>query len=280
MVPRSVSDLYKAQQKRTLEAIFATRAEWSKLSKPEDFSRIASRLFGIVTSAQFGAATDGARMVPAALEEGGYPESRVAKTNPAAFAGVASDGRSLESLLALAPTIGANLPTSARLAAGSSWLDLVVQQQIGDAGRGASSVTIAASRNTEWIRYVNPPCCQNCAILAGRVYRYSHGFQRHPRCDCQMRPVSDREPPSGYTDTIEIDQIHDLTEAQRQALDAGADLNRVVNAYRSRYGGRSKMTTTYEMGRGSARLTPDGIYRLTKSREQAIDMLRRYGYLI
>lgn len=221
-------------------------------------------------------------MVPAALGQTGFPEKPLALVNPKAFMNVASDGRSLESLLWLVPDVAdrAGGPVVQRMAAGRTFLDLVTHRQVADAGRGASSVAIAATARTGWVRYVNPPCCQRCAVLAGRVYRYSQGFKRHHRCDCQMRPVSDREPPEGYTDTIKPDQIHDLTDAQREALAEGADLNRTVNAYRKRLKDRDKMTTTYELARGGGRLTPDGIYQVASSREQAIAMLRTHGYLL
>jgi hypothetical protein len=32
--------------------------------------------------------------------------------------------------------------------------------------------------------------CGRCILLAERLYRYSTGFLRHPRCDCQMKPVT------------------------------------------------------------------------------------------
>lgn len=280
---RPVADYYAAQQARTLATTVAVRAEWGKLSKPSDFGRVANRMLALVGAAQLGAARDGAVMVPAALEASGFPEPQSARVNPAGFSGRASDGRSLESLLWQAPRVAedAGGELVQQMAAGRGWLDLAIQRQVADAGRGSSSAAITATRGAGWVRYVNPPCCQRCAILAGRLYRYSHGFQRHYRCDCQMRPVSDREPPSGYTETITPDQIHDLTGAQRKALAEGADLNRTVNAYRARMSGRDKMTTTTELSRrGQRRLTPDGIYQVAASRAQAVEMLRVYGYLL
>lgn len=172
-----------------------------------------------------------------------------------------------------------------------AWLDLAIQRQISDTGRLASGTAIAATRNTGYVRYVNPPCCQDCAILAGRWYRHSAGFQRHHRCDCQHRPASSREVPAGYTDTIALDQIRDLTAAQRKAIDDGADLNQVVNAYRRQTPSRRhRMQTTTEgtsragwygrTGRGGRRLTPEAIYTQARSREEAVRLLADYGYLI
>ena len=267
---QSVADFYAAQQQRTLAATLAARAEWSKLSKPDDFGRVANRLLGLIGSAQLGAARDGVAMVPAALEESGFAEPQLARVDPAGFAGWASDGRTMESLLWQAPRIAdeAGGPLVQRMAAGSNWLDLMVHQQIIDAGRGASGVTITATRNAGWVRYVNPPCCQNCAVLAGKFFRHNAGFERHWRCDCQHRPASESEPPEGYTDTIQPDQIHDLTEAQRKAVEDGADLNQVVNAYRrvtpSR---RTQMFTTTE---GTTRRGWASYVRRNIDREQGV----------
>jgi hypothetical protein len=108
-----------------------------------------------------------------------------------------------------------------------------------------------------------------------------------------------------------------LTKAQRQALEDGADLSQVVNAHR--VGARSKdgMTTsegttrrglasrrmrelaaaegrtlaetstavgrrgyiTNYVERRTTRLTPEGIYRVSATREEAIQRLRDNGYI-
>jgi len=75
-----------------------------------------------------------------------------------------------------------------------------------------------------------------------------------------------------------------------EALEEGADLNQVVNAQRGVYvaGGR-KLTregTTRRgfararLGRGTPRLTPDQIFLQARSREEALQMLYRNGYLL
>ena len=85
--------------------------------------------------------------------------------------------------------------------------------------------------------------------------------------------------PKGYRADIDPDQIHDLTEAERKALAEGADLGRVVNSQRG--AAKDRMTTTAGPGpREGARLTPDGIYQRAGSRDEAVDLLRRHGYLI
>lgn len=96
-------------------------------------------------------------------------------------------------------------------------------------------------------------------------------------CDCTRTPTTlDR---LGDTATeIGPDDITGLSEAQRDALREGADLPRVVNAERGRSDDR--MTTTELARSGRARLTPDGIYAVSTTREEAIQRLREHGYLL
>lgn len=314
---QAVSDLYAAQQRRTLTATLATREQWAKAGSPAKFGRVVNSMFALIASAQLGAAREAAQSVPAALEESGYPETQLARVRPAGMAGWASDGRPLESLLWLAPDVAADggKSLSEQMAAGQAWLDLMVHRQVTDAARSASSVAITATSRTGYVRFVSPPCCQRCAVLAGKFFRFNTGFQRHFRCDCIHRPTSSREPRGGYADTVSTDQIHDLTDAQRRAINDGADLNQVVNAYRSRLSGLDKMMTTTEgttkrgyasyiqravdrargqqtqyvvsksrgrrnVTRTKARPTPERIYQIAESREEAVRMLTLHGYVV
>lgn len=66
---------------------------------------------------------------------------------------------------------------------------LIVSSLVNDAGRSAMGAWVASRRTeTGYIRTLTPPSCSRCAILAGRWYRWSDGFQRHPGCDCEMVP--------------------------------------------------------------------------------------------
>src|SRR5205085_2059430 len=100
------------------------------------------------------------------------PEARVVA---AKFGQTASDGRSLISLLEQAQS--------------SSQLERMAWTQVADAGRAAQSAEIAVRPQvTGYVRHLNPPSCGRCTVLAGRFYRYSTGFLRHPACDCIMVP--------------------------------------------------------------------------------------------
>lgn len=297
MLPQAVSDHYEAQQRLTVATLALTRREWARMGEDFDASwrEVGPRLLLLTASAQVGAARSGAAYVPASLEQVGAAAEPVGTVVPEAFAGIASDGRPLDSLLYGAVTTAKDARTAqsteAALAAGGKWLDMAVHTMVADAARSAASVAIAARPKTGWIRMVNPPCCQRCAVLAGKHFKWNQGFQRHPRCDCRHIPYAESDP---FDPGINIgpEDVKDLTRVQRQAIADGADMNQVINSRR----GRSKdgMTTTegatrrgvagkaLGAGRGqrAKRLTPEGIYRTSASREEAIELLRQNGYLL
>lgn len=272
---------YAAQVRRGEATALLARRQWRTLASVDDFDRIATRLSLTVTSGQLGAAREGVAYASSML--GGLGADVV----PSSLAGVASDGRSLARLLYSPVTTarslyGSGLTDADIMARAEASLLRIVRTQIADAGRDAVGVGIAATEGAGWYRMVSPPCCQDCAVQAGRWFRWNQGFQRHARCDCQHIPARSGEAPPGLLDKVPTSQIKDLTEGQRKALDDGADLSRVVNAYR-KAGSRKfrpRMTTTSELAvKGRARLTPDAIYRLSATREEALERLREHGYI-
>jgi len=300
-------------------ALMAAR-QWEKLGSDLDkWPAIAGRLALIVSGAQVRAASNGITYVE---DQVGPP---VAKVRAAAFGGWASDGMPLDSLLYGSVVqsrlkFGSGMTDEQVMAFCGNWLSMAVQQQVLDAGRGATGVAIAATPRTGWIRYVHTPCCQSCAVLAGKFFKWNAGFERHPRCKCTHHPVSE-DAPEGFTSGITPDQIHDLTDAQRRAIADGADMNQVINAYRGMTPSmRGRMITTTEgttrrgwasyVKRTRARLTgeqvaetaknvgqrgyiknyverrtkarpsPELIYAQDISREEAVRLLARHGYIV
>lgn len=279
MPPRATADLYRANQRRVAVLLALVRGDYLETG------RVSPKLVAAVVAAQYGAAVDGAASVPAALAQIGYEVAPIAKVNPRGFAGVTADGRETATLLAYAERVVEETTggRADRIVAGMRWLNTAIHSEVVDTSRAASSTAIAVRPKVGFVRMVNPPCCQQCAILAGRFYRWSDGFQRHKRCDCIHQPAHEEQPKAGYATSIPVSQIKDLTEAQRKAIDDGADLNRVVNAYRDAHPGqRTRMQTTAELGpvKGMKRLTPEGIYRIAGTREQAVKLLRANGYVL
>lgn len=158
---------------------------------------VGSRVYVLLSMAQESTASDSADFVEHAYRILNEPIQRPAIL-PATFAGIASDGRDLESLLAGAPILtlqrvrrGEPLAVASR--AGQDFLRRVVTTQIADAGRAADQVAIATAEpllpsvaqkrvRYGWVRMLNPPSCSRCVILAGRFYRWNEGFQRHEMC--------------------------------------------------------------------------------------------------
>lgn len=190
-------------------------------------------------------------------------------------------------------------------------LDRMVMSLVADAARAAESVGIAVRPRVGYVRYVSPPSCSRCVILAGRFYRWSSGFLRHPGCDCTHLPTTD--PRSEFRqnphDLIDRGLVTGLSKADRKALGDGADLNQLVNykngnIRRLNFGPGRTVTTTTEgvtsrgiagkrlgdlrsakdsryRASGRMRLTPDAIYRAAgEDRASALRLLKVHGYIL
>lgn len=276
-LPPPASEFYQSQQRLIVATLGLTRSLW-RLMDPADmdrsFASVSGRLVQVVTSAQLGAARNGSAYVGPTLDVLGQSAAADALVRPQGFAGIASDGRSIVTLLEGAK-IRAKRAQS--LDAGGAWLDMAVHTQVQDAGRMAASVDSFTRPGVGWVRAVNPPCCQRCAVLAGK-YSAPTAFARHPRCDCFAVPTTD---PRSLTMTeVEPGQVKDLTAAQRKAIADGGDMGRVINSHRAGKRSKDGMTTTELAKRGRQRLTPEAIYRVAATRDEALRRLRENGYLI
>lgn len=316
-----VEQHYAAQVRQEEATAVLARRQWRRMGADDldrSWSLIVDRLLLMITSGQLGAARAGAAYIASAVDV--EPSAQV---NPAAWAGVASDGRPLDTLLYSAVVhtkarIGAGEKPEQALTAGGAWLDMITRTQVADASRGAAGAAITARARVGYVRYVSPPCCQRCAVLAGKFFRWNAGFQRHPRCDCRHYPVAAGEHPDaaaeGFRSMIKPDDVKDLTIAQRAALADGADLNQVLNAHRRGARSADGMTTTEgttrrgyasyirravarqraeatketvsrsaggrNVTRTQPRLTPEAIYRVAASRDEALRLLKLNGYVV
>jgi hypothetical protein len=279
----------------------AARKAWARLDAANlaGWGVLARPVLSAVTAAQYAAALDAGRYVAASLAAQGARAPAVAELVPAAFAGVASDGRSLVDLLdqpriGVLIRIGEGQGVAQAMASGLAQLETIAVTQVQDAGRGGAGVAIAARPAVRgYVRHLRPPSCSRCAVLAGQFYRWNAGFLRHPRCDCRHVPVvGDGGPramsPREYFDSLSTaDQNRIFTNAGAQAIRDGADLTAVVNARRGMYeaGGRKftrESTTKRGVMRGSKspRPMPETIYaQAGGDRDAAIRMLQESGYL-
>lgn len=181
-----------------------------------------------------------------------------------------------------------------------------VQTTISDTGRAAESLEIAVRPGVGYVRMLNPPSCKRCVVLAGKLYRWSADFKRHPGCDCRHVPgnasVTDelRVDPKRYFRSLTAEEQDEaFTKAGAQAIRDGADISQVVNADKGMqtaqvYGRALKITTQGVTKRGKAgrairargrtpattpRLMPSTIYRIAEDRYDALRLLRMNGYI-
>lgn len=164
-------------------------------------------------------------------------------------------------------------------AATESAFNALVRSFILDAGRTASAVSNATRPAvTGYVRYLTAPSCGRCAVLAGRVYRYSTGFRRHPRCDCEMHPTNESVGPELTTDPaamFERGEIRGLSKGDAEAIRSGADIGQVVNVRRKSAG----LVVGSSVIERAGRLTPQGILRLASDRPQQLALLRQHRYI-
>lgn len=287
MLPGELSSVdahYRRMQGMQAVAVKAGRKAWSGVN-PDELSptwrRALVSLVPIVAATQERAAEAGGAYIGRALAEQGTPIDPQGTVVPGAFAGRASDGRRLDGLLYTPITvvkrrIRDGAPVSQALESGGNRLDTILRTEIAYAGRDAAGVGVAVRPGAGYVRMLNPPSCPDCLILAGRWYRYSSGFERHPRCDCVHVPSRENvagdllTDPRRYFDSLDAaEQDRLFGEHDAQAIRDGADMNRVVNLRMP----KRRATDA------RARLTPEDIYTRAGSRSEAIRLLQINGYI-
>jgi hypothetical protein len=254
--------------------------------------------------------------VAAAMAAEGTPGAAEASIVASSWAGVASDGRDLGSLL-MQPVVTAKSAMAAgrgldaAMTYGQAALQMIVSTQAADASRTAAQVAMVTRGSTGYIRMVVGSACSRCVILAGRWYRWNAGFDRHPHCQCVGVPAAEnasgdlRTDPMAYFRSLsKAEQDATFGKAGAHAVRDGADMGQVVNARsgmytasgqnlthsgtsrRARYGGFdiTEDGRLVKRPRGSAvkapRLMPEEIYKLAGAdRDKAMALLHPSGYI-
>ena len=234
--------------------------------------------------------------------------------NPKAFGtGFAPSGIDLESYFSIPVTrtlqaIKSGVGESDAMQIGRATLRQMSTQALEDTSVSAMGVSITQRAGVGYVRVESPDCCPRCAILAGKYFRHSQNFLRHPKCHgttipCKGRDKAEKQgwitdPMDRFNRMSEAEQDRVFGHADAQAIRDGADIYQVVNAHRgmrpvgrgnismttsegtSRYGW-SRMIRKYEYGQKQRRrLTPEGIYSFNLPREQTIELLKREGYIL
>lgn len=267
MQPAAPSKFYALQQRVNKTAQNEVSRLWRGMGPDFEagWRRVGPQVSAIITAAQ----------LVVAQESVGYLDDLAEQTTatsiegqlvPESLAGFASDGRPLDSLLYGAVVKSGEAfhdgATQAQaLRVGGNWLNLATGLQVADAARTATS--IGAGVRPEWggyVRYLNPPSCSRCAILAGKWFKWNEGFRRHPRCDCQHFPAKNAAyaESEGFIgnpdDAWRQGHVNDLTQIQKKALEDGADMSQLINARRG-------MTTTTEIKGVRFDFTTEGVTR-------------------
>ena len=306
-IPPAIEHHYALVRDQEARALAVATRHWHKLGPNwigQAWAERTPTVTAAITAAQRTVAASALVSGALALGEQGTWAPPDGLVNPDAFAGLAADGRSLDTLLR-GPAITARtliadgMEPAQALAAGGRQLSMMVLTEIADAGRGAAGVQIAARPRVGYVRMLNPPSCSRCVVLAGRFYRWNQGFLRHPRCDCKHVPtmVTDQaeafaeglidDPYEAFNRMSEAEQNRVFTNAGAQAIRDGADMYQVVNARRGmKYRGAFTTEGASKHGwagqilrKGQRRMTPETIYRLNPNREQAVEALRAQGYI-
>lgn len=286
----------------TAAAIVAARSTWARmdaLDLDRSWQTTGPRLLLLTAAVQRQAAQRAVAYVPQVLDEQDIATEPAGRIRIEPLVGVASDGRSLDSLLyqpiiRTKTLIGEGVETSGALASGLSSLETIIATQVMDAARAATGLGVAVRSRVGYVRQLVTPSCPRCVVLAGRFYRWNAGFARHPNCDCVHIPSTENRAGDYTTDprlAIEQGQVRGLSKADTRAiLEDGADPGQVINAHRGiKPGGITTEGTTRrsfagrrmrESGTTGPRLRPEAIYRQAESREHAVELLRRYGYVV
>lgn len=289
-------------------AVRQVRQEWRRLD-PDNLDRsflgVLERLIQAVTQGQLSNAELSDDYVHKAT---GVPFR--GSVNPEVFSGIASDGRDLSTLLqnplvTVKQALKAGRPMDRALRQGADEAALMAATEVSDAGRTADGVAITARPSVAgYTRVLSLPSCPRCVILAGKFYKWSDGFARHPGCDCRHVPVTETALPvtTDPAEAVRSGNVEGLSKADRKAIEDGADPSQVINAHRgmstaadgsrgagdTSSGAPTKTTTegtskhgfSYQRSGGKPRLRPESIYQIAGSRDEAIDLLREYGYIV
>lgn len=206
------------------------------------------------------------------------------------------------------------------LAEAEAWIESTAATLVADASRAAEAVAMAQRPWIEgYVRLLDPKNpCSRCVVLAGKFYLYNDGFLRHPKCLCRHIPAAENQHHDVLTNPN--DYFHSLTPAEQdkvftpagaEAVRLGADITQVVNARRGMntaqqnvrgwipkgrltpvdaYGRKLYVTTEgvtkRAVGRKAMdkdrpfRLMPESIISIAKDPEDALRLLKLYGYVL
>ncbi|WP_062077697.1 hypothetical protein [Demequina globuliformis] len=275
-LPRVASDYARDQRAENGAAVAAVKRLWRRMGSDFDasFLAIAPDLIEVSNTAQARISGQAQAYIPAILEATDQAKADRPRfdIDPGAYVGTAGDGRPTEVLMYGAVTeakkqVKAGASESVALHRAGEWIAGAVGTILSDTHRGMEGFESYARPVSGWVRQLTPPSCGRCVILAGKHYRKSQGFQRHPGCDCVHIPAAENVAGDLTTDVGEylgsLDE-QGLAKALGSKANAlayaefDADPYQIVNAYSSgvkkaqQYGRNITYTTEGTTVRGVA----------------------------
>lgn len=291
---------------------------WRRFGDDFDSSwlQLGPDLIGVLDLAQERVTAGSFAFIPDVLEQTGQRVRDEAYPLQAdSLVGAAGDGRPTENLLyggvaRAKERVAAGATIAEALSAGGQLVTLAAGTVLSDTGRTAEKMAGHSRRVAKFTRMLNPPSCGRCVILAGTETSARTAFRRHPGCDCRNIPSSEALADdltvgaNAYLDSLNDNELAKAlgSKANAQAFRDGADPVQIVNSYRSgirtaqTYDRRIRYTTEGTTRQGVAyramraarregrtvdnvRLMPDTIYARARSRDEALQMLRDYGWI-
>lgn len=248
-LPEAATEYGNTQRKEILAALSLTQRQWRRMGDNFDasYAVIEPILLDGAFTAQERIAKGALAYIPDVMDESGLtiPKSPLYETTAKNFVGTAGSGVPVASLLYEAVinakmAVGNGYSVAQALDSSGKWLTSATGTMLSDTGRSAEKVAGNARKVKLWVRMLNPPSCGRCVVLAGTTSGSDEAFLRHPKCDCRNIPSSEsladdvRVDPHAYFESLGPAERVKLmgSQANARAMEDGADLNQIINAYR------------------------------------------------
>lgn len=320
---------YHREQRAAIDAAIAeVMTRWTQMGPRFNagWSLIGPTIAALVADSQREIAKRADAYIPAILTDTGQARyvSAVAESNPEELVGLTGAGYPVYTSLSAATirakqAVAEELTPVQALESAGTWLSMATSTILADTMRSAESIG-RYTRNVGYVRMVNGGACGRCVVLAGKWFKTNAGFLRHPRCRCTHIPASEnvagdwQTEPRAYFDTLTFEQQAKLMggKANAQAVIDGADMGRLINAYRPnsgmrlaqmrsvrvvdgmKFSSRESVATYFGTRRSAAtgrrlrevsvstpqRLMPETIAQLAKNDADRIRLLKRHNWIV
>ena len=233
----------KTLDRLTLLSVAGAHKLWSEMGSADfdaSFATVGPGLLALLAAVKSKAVRGAESYVDGSCEEEGINPSSLASLVAGAFVSRSATGRDLKEVIyspviATRAALAQKVPMDEALQIGQSRLDRIITTDLHDTSRAAEfaamKVRPAISGWTRSLESSHP--CSRCIVLVGRVYKFSDGFLRHPRCACSTRAVSENTSVDGrdvFDGMSREDQDRTFGKDAAEAVRQGDQpLSRVVN---------------------------------------------------